>query len=903
MLTKECEGRLGKPPCDYAIIALGSVARMEATPFSDLEFAILYSDPAIGDKINYFRVMSHFLHLKVINLGETILPALSIQELNDFQSSDPNSNWFYDSGTPRGISFDGAMPWASKTALGRMATKHKPELELIRTPEGMAEFQDEEIAVKEGYHLAEIMSRVALLYGDQALLNEYNERVAEKLNAKSSKTGEKSSSKTVGVIRGMRQMVDDVQTYHPFNSYLGHHCNAGALFDTKKQFYRLISLLVSDLGMIFDVRSPSPWQVISELQARGIISVPESLNIKVCISIANEIRLKTYFANNGQKELFSPVPEYGNTTTEESADIPIFRDFDEDILVRLLSTSNNLCLRCHVFCLKWIKHDHIDDRIFQNPYFVMPKAVQMGHLYFRLQNFHKSLEWMKSAPKDRPYYASSLSGQGKVYLIFGEYAKSIGCFEEALQFIEWDEYESGPHVISWYNDLAYALLRVGKYKMARMRLEEAVCKHNEMYNEGSKTVFLSGLMQNLGVAYGMLGDTALAVETYNEVREINKGLTKVPDAPVIYLNIHMAFALSELGQHAQSLEYIERALQLSHKVFGANNLSIHLADIYHIAAVVYGRCNLNDKAVSLFKRSLELYKLLFGDKPYPGKMMVLGDLGQFFAERCQTNKAVENLEAALKLARAVYRKNPQVFLAKILNDLGTIIGNLLNAESVKNFPPERLGQSLLYFQEAKEIMDEILGPGHAHPYTSNTLNNMGAIYLELDDLSKALQCFKDAFNINSVIYVEDSICGNMTSIRSNIAYTLEKMGFYNEAKDYYIKAVKIARKMSLNKKTCSIVLVNLYRISLICEEFGERDEELKHLEEARKISKETRCKEWCKEWVMVCILVQLMRKYAMMGSIVKSIVYYLEAREMAKSLPTEDFLPQLIMDVLKLMEI
>ena len=156
MLVKECEAMLGKPPCKYAIIALGSVARMEATPFSDLEFAILYEDETIGNKINYFRILSHFLHLKVINLGETILPSLAIKELNDFQSPDPDDNWFYDSFTTRGISFDGAMPWASKTALGRMATKDKPALELIRTPEHMAELQDEETAVKEGYHLGKI---------------------------------------------------------------------------------------------------------------------------------------------------------------------------------------------------------------------------------------------------------------------------------------------------------------------------------------------------------------------------------------------------------------------------------------------------------------------------------------------------------------------------------------------------------------------------------------------------------------------------------------------------------------------------------------------------------------------------------------------------------------------------
>ena len=43
-----------------------------------------------------------------------------------------------------------------KTALGRMATKDKSALELIRTPEHMAELQDEETAVKKGYHLGKI---------------------------------------------------------------------------------------------------------------------------------------------------------------------------------------------------------------------------------------------------------------------------------------------------------------------------------------------------------------------------------------------------------------------------------------------------------------------------------------------------------------------------------------------------------------------------------------------------------------------------------------------------------------------------------------------------------------------------------------------------------------------------
>ena len=113
------------------------------------------------------------------------------------------------------------------------------------------------------HHLADIMSRAVLLYGDQALLDKYNNGVAKKLNTKSSvKKGK--STETVGFTRGIAQMMLDVETYEPFNSYLGEHCVVGGLFDAKKQFYRLISLLLSNLGLIFDIRSPSPWSEAPE---------------------------------------------------------------------------------------------------------------------------------------------------------------------------------------------------------------------------------------------------------------------------------------------------------------------------------------------------------------------------------------------------------------------------------------------------------------------------------------------------------------------------------------------------------------------------------------------------------------------------------------------------------------
>ena len=155
-------------------------------------------------------------------------------------------------------------------------------------------------------------------------------------------------------------------------------------------------------------------------------------------------------------------------------------------------------------------------------------------------------------------------------------------------------------------------------------------------------------------------------------------------------------------------------------------------------------------------------------------------MGNFFSRRNQTNEAVRYLESALEQARAVYLGKPHFTIASTLSNPGVVLKRA-----------EKSQESLPYFQEAKEIMDHIMGPDHPHSITSDILNNMGTIYQDLGLLEKALQCYKNVHKMNTAIYGEDGLNDVMATVCSNIACVSEEFENFDQAKEYYSKAVEI----------------------------------------------------------------------------------------------------------------
>lgn len=466
------------------------------------------------------------------------------------------------------------------------------------------------------------MQTVALLHGDQALVDEYNRHVEDKLIAISS-TKKGNLCPTVSQNRGMHQLFEDITTFFPFNTFLGYSC----VFNAKTDFYRLMSVLLSDLALIFDIRSPTPLQVNTELHARGIIDKSDMANIKVCLLIANEIRLKTYLANNRQKEVLSPVPRYAKIAGKCPNNFHFYPDFDEEVAVRLLSTSWDMHQRCAEFYVAYDKKNEIDIRKLWNSSIQLSEKVLIGHLYIRLQNFPKAFELLEPLSKDSgsPAYTGSLYELGLIYLYYEEYGKSIEYFQKAMEEYSRLEHQSEEVLtagmsIFTYN-LAEALQYNGECKKALIRLEEAIKKHNEIYGEGSLRPELRRLLHRLGSVYTDMGYMQLATQTFQNLELMLVCSGGGFNGELIGVNILMARSLTKTDS-SESLIRVEKALHLAHKVYGNDNPSAYLAAIYHSVATVYVSCNRKNEALSWYERSLRMFHLTIGDNPHPGTVLL-----------------------------------------------------------------------------------------------------------------------------------------------------------------------------------------------------------------------------------------------------------------------------------------
>ena len=289
-----CENVMGKPPCEYAIAGMGSLARAEITPYSDFEHIILlYDTDNYKCHLEYFRWFSVIFHVIILNLRETIIPSLNVNSLNDKNCR--LGDWYYDAKTPRGISFDGFMQHACKFPLGRTQhTKLKPfKTELIKPVSKMLEYLSSEADLKNGYHLADILTKTCFVFGNKDIFDQFANSVQNHLN-KQSKTE---------IINHIQQQVKS-----DLDKFSTRFCLSKLSLQSKiniKQFvYRSTTIFISALARLYKISATSSFDIIDIMEQNNKVSQSIATKLQYAVAIASEIRLRVYIKRKGQDDAF-----------------------------------------------------------------------------------------------------------------------------------------------------------------------------------------------------------------------------------------------------------------------------------------------------------------------------------------------------------------------------------------------------------------------------------------------------------------------------------------------------------------------------------------------------------------------------------------------------------------------
>ncbi|XP_078685310.1 uncharacterized protein LOC144918407 [Branchiostoma floridae x Branchiostoma belcheri] len=810
-LLEECMEKLGPPPCKYAYIGLGSQATELVTPYSDLEFAILIEEGKDDDDTRrYFLNLTHYLHLKVINLGETILPAMAIKSLNDFYSEDPERDWFYDSVTPRGFAFDGFMPWACKTPFGREQTKSKPALSLIQTPTKMAEFQR-----KDEFHLPDVLRRVVLLTGDQMLVDQYVNKV-HKIVAMSPH----SCLFTASVLK---QGIPDIRIRQPL----------GQLVDVKKEIYRFPSLAIETLRLGYGITSASAWSAIDELGRIPQVSEENVKHLKVLTGISAELRLRTYLANGGQKESLSPLAEM-----KEARDIPdtimksVFHVPDIKMLFRYYYTA--IPFRRLVLDVDNSESDHdkkaalSERRMFDNsPLYRGIVAQKFLKFVIAISSFEAAL---KTAGSDQAKHAAILLQLAESWMLCGDSEKAIGYLEQSLGLHQsvYGDSTAHPGTAMALSDLGTYWSRLGQERKAITYYKQSLMMYIAVYGKNAVHPDIAGTIHNLGGSCSALGDQTKAIRYFEDSLKMLKGIhgDKTHHDIASTLN-NIGLSWSSLGDHRRAINYYEESLIMRQAIYGDCAAHPDIAESLNNLGSARNALGDRQKAYNYHVKALQMYKVIYGNNtPHPNIAGLLHNLGVYHSSLDNERKAISYYEQSLKMQTAIHEGNAaHPDIANTLNNLGMCwcaLGDKKKAHQCH--------------EEALTMRQAIYGENTPHPAIASSLYNLGLSWSILGDHRKATSYLEKSLRMMKIIYGKNTPHPNIYKVLTNLGLSWRALDNQRKAFSCYEQSLRLSKAIHANKAHPETAM-SLYNLGVSWSALGDEAKAIDYFEQSVKMLK------------------------------------------------------------------
>ena len=823
-LAKFCHDVMGNAPCKFAVIGMGSIARMEITPYSDFEHVIGLenntSSKYTQQQLNYFRWFSVIFQTVVINLKETILPSLAIPTLNDFYQELNGENWFFDHITPCGISFDGMMPHACKFPAGRQKpTKNKPwKTELIKPIAEMLDYLTEESRLKEGYHLNDILTKTCFIYGDKRIFNEFHNEVIRSMDEQT------SDERTESVKQQIKEDLENFATRTTlFQMYMQQDINI------KKVAYRSSTLFVTAMGRICSIHECSCFEVIEKLAEQNEISSYAKQKQMYAVAVACEMRLRWYMecksqtdfvksSTNSQTAVETLFNIVGKPSTKHYFQIAYALQCDISKrlgLKKILFHSNPQLLNFSIsICTMDLNANA--NKILENLEIESTKSD-------RLYKFDECLEILLKENLSDGHLTNKNEDQSEsttffnVLLEAGDFLYSAECHDDALEYYQ-KCFQTRTDVIGKSIDtLNFYLQQIDQLTKTNVELikdlvilsskiGECMTETNQA-NEGVKYLRLSAKLQKklssgeetdvkLSKIYHQLGQSLLAAQNFSDARinferslQIQERVTEDPETDTSFASIlhELGRCLLNMNQYEEALKYFKRTLQIHERATMDFETDTSLAITLH----ELGRCLLNmsqyKEALKYFETALQITERATNDPQTDTSLAItLHELGRCLLNMSQYEQALKYFERALQIKEQV-TKDPETDrnLAITLHEFGWC---LLNMNQSKD--------ALKYFDRALQIKERAAKDPETDTSLATTLHGLGRCLLNMNQCKEALKYFERTLQIQERVTNNAATDKNISLTLEKVGLCLLKLGPDDEGQEYPERPILIDERVS-----------------------------------------------------------------------------------------------------------
>ena len=671
-ISQYCEDVMGKPPCEYAIVGMGSLAREEITTYSDFEHIILlFDDENYKSYLEYFKWFSVIFHIVVLNVQETIVPSLNIACLNDKESS--LGDWFYDDVTPRGISFDGMMPHACKFPLGRQQhTKNKQyTTELIKPVSEMLKYLTSDADLKNGYHLADILTKTCFVFGNEDIFKQFAEGVQNYYETKSETDTIDDSKNQV------KQDLNNFSTRFRLNNLKSQHT-----INIKQLVYRSTTIFISALARKHNISANSCFDIIDEMANNKQITQNTAEKLKFAIAVACEIRLRVYTKKNRQCD---------NAIYLKQDDIETFLDI-VGVAYTISYFQIAYCLQCEVAKqLNFTKlHFYTDPQLINItiglafgmtnlPSFSKDSQKQIW--YSNKFDFDACIEQLESEMKTKvqkkvkilwrktfqnfsnnfrqtPASSSNQTDLNSQQIkSVADYLYSAEVFDEAVEFYKHllNFYESksidksGDYDVAWANyRIGYCLVRLNEPDQALSYLRRGL----EIEGNDGRHPLNPTTLHNIGVCHIDLHNYDETLTNLNRALEIEQNTTRNADTNrSVAITLHnIGYCHIDLHNYDEALTNLNRALKIKQNTTLNADTDRSVANTLHNI----GRCHIDlhndDEALTNLNLALEIEQntTLNADTDW-GVAATLHNIGWCHIDLHNYDEALTNLNRALEI--------------------------------------------------------------------------------------------------------------------------------------------------------------------------------------------------------------------------------------------------------------